>query len=592
MKSSVSVALTCCAALAATAHADTPNRSFNNAVSNLCLGVQGVDHHSAGANVEVYTCSPGGGDKGCDNDWIITPAGGGFSFIKNRVSGLCLGVKGVDRHGPGALAEVYNCNPGGHDPGLDMQWRIVDEGNGLSRLENRVSNLCLGVQGVDNHRAGALVEVYTCNPGHGDAGRDNRWKLNKSSRVCWDPAPSGSKEKPGNNGSVSCNEFCRNAYANWGPYGQCTGGRVEWGSTISCDQRAGAGSNVTCYCKMQPPPPPPGGTFEKHNDNGSATCSQYCENAFADWGQYGLCEGSRVDDGPLTGSGIGCDQTLPSLGNVTCYCRSQVAPRKPVPPQFSKRGNNGTATCHEFCEGVGHPEWGPQGTCVDGGVIGGKFRGKQVGCDTAVGFGSSVECVCNPAARIPDPPPGAWVKPAENNGTVSCADFCENTQQNWGPSGVCAGGDDAVGGYVPGPNRVVRCGEVPGVTTKCFCKNWPTPPKLTDEVHHVSTTDSCSNACSQNGYSSCLFAVVSDGRQKGKWQYCDLPPLAENKYDCACFKQCGDNTPPQNYTFCVRCAGSTPYEAVVAGCLEAAKNEAKRQAPPSCQVDEGSCGGR
>lgn len=30
-------------------------------------------------------------------------------------------------------------------------------------IRNKTSNLCLGVVGVDNHRAGARAEVYSCN---------------------------------------------------------------------------------------------------------------------------------------------------------------------------------------------------------------------------------------------------------------------------------------------------------------------------------------------------------------------------------------------------------------------------------------------
>jgi hypothetical protein len=96
---------------------------FTNRVSGLCLGVRGVDDHGPGAGVEVYTCSPGGGDRGLDNQWTIEPAPGGYQYIKNRISGLCLGVRGVDDHIAGTDVEVYTCTPGGNDRGLDNQWR-------------------------------------------------------------------------------------------------------------------------------------------------------------------------------------------------------------------------------------------------------------------------------------------------------------------------------------------------------------------------------------------------------------------------------------------------------------------------------------
>jgi len=156
---------------------EADNQVVTNAVSNLCLGVRGVDDHKAGAEVEVYWCNPGGGDRGRDNQWTFEPADEGFVFIKNRVSGLCLGVRGVDDHKPGTGAEVYPCKPGGADKGHDGQWRLVPDKDGFRRIENRVSGLCLGVRGVDDHKPAAGVEVYTCDPGRGDAARDGRWRF-------------------------------------------------------------------------------------------------------------------------------------------------------------------------------------------------------------------------------------------------------------------------------------------------------------------------------------------------------------------------------------------------------------------------------
>ncbi|WP_373372247.1 ricin-type beta-trefoil lectin domain protein [Sorangium atrum] len=172
-------------------HRDIPPQppgyvSLVNAVSNLCLGVREVDNHGPGAGVEVYTCNPGGADRGCDNQWRMESTTDGFVHIKNRVSNLCLGVRGVDQHGPGAEVEVYHCAPGGSDGGRDNQWRVKSDLDGSSRLENRISGLCLGVRGVDQHGPGAGVEVYPCNPGGADNGRDNRWRVEPvgSSSAC------------------------------------------------------------------------------------------------------------------------------------------------------------------------------------------------------------------------------------------------------------------------------------------------------------------------------------------------------------------------------------------------------------------------
>ena len=171
------------------ASAQTPLSGYqhiHNAVSDLCLGVRGIDAHAPGTEVEVYHCNPGGGDRGLDNQWTFVLLSNGYVHILNRVSSLCLGVRGVDNHTPGTGVEVYHCNPGGGDRGLDNQWRIVAEPDGFVVIQNRVSGLCLGVVGVDAHGPGAGAEVYHCNPGGADPGRDNRWRFQ---RVGSGPAP-------------------------------------------------------------------------------------------------------------------------------------------------------------------------------------------------------------------------------------------------------------------------------------------------------------------------------------------------------------------------------------------------------------------
>lgn len=150
-------------------------QTITNSVSGLCLGVQGVDSHVAGGLVEVYTCNPGGGDAGRDNRWSIVQQADGFVQIRNQVSGLCLGVQGVDSHTSGALVEVYTCDGGGL-PALDNQWRIVPQNDGTKQIQNRVSGLCLGVQGADSHGPGGQVEVYSCTSRRFPV-RDQHWRM-------------------------------------------------------------------------------------------------------------------------------------------------------------------------------------------------------------------------------------------------------------------------------------------------------------------------------------------------------------------------------------------------------------------------------
>ena len=102
-------------------------------------------------------------DRGLDNQWRIVKIGNLIQF-KNRVSNLCLGVLGVDSHRPRGRTEVYHCNPGGGDPGLDNQWRLEKVNNQYYYIRNSVSDLCLGVSGVDSHRPGVRTEVYHCDP--------------------------------------------------------------------------------------------------------------------------------------------------------------------------------------------------------------------------------------------------------------------------------------------------------------------------------------------------------------------------------------------------------------------------------------------
>ncbi len=45
-----------------------------------------------------------------DHLWYRSRVDPNFIYIRNRVSNLCLGVVGVNNHTAGARAEVYHCN--------------------------------------------------------------------------------------------------------------------------------------------------------------------------------------------------------------------------------------------------------------------------------------------------------------------------------------------------------------------------------------------------------------------------------------------------------------------------------------------------
>ena len=63
---------------------------------------------------------------------------------------------------------------------------------------------------------------------------------------------------------------------------------------------------------------------------------------------------------------------------------------------FDKPGNNGTVSCHRFCENLGG-DWGRPGTCVAG-----ILRGVQTSCDTTPGLvaqGEMLQCRCTARYR-------------------------------------------------------------------------------------------------------------------------------------------------------------------------------------------------
>ncbi|MBK7074908.1 MAG: hypothetical protein IPH44_21675 [Myxococcales bacterium] len=138
--------------------------------------------------------------------------------------------------------------------------------------------------------------------------------------------PAGARAKAGNNGSVSCGDYCRNKQADWGRYGECVtpGGAVSagplTGGAIGCD-RTSPGSDVTCFCRGPggplPPVVPP--TIVK-NATGRVTCDRVCRNMGGDWGPYGRCVQGEVVSGEYKGWIVGCDEESGAGSVVGCRC--------------------------------------------------------------------------------------------------------------------------------------------------------------------------------------------------------------------------------------------------------------------------------
>lgn len=132
----------------------------NRQDTSLCLAVRGNDNHAPGTGVEVYDCGTEDSKWYKDDTGVITYIDGArhtMSRIKNKVSNLCLGVRGLDSHSAGAEVEVFKCD------GQDSHWYFREiESRKQFQIKNRVSQLCLGVVGVDKPQRGAAVEVYHC----------------------------------------------------------------------------------------------------------------------------------------------------------------------------------------------------------------------------------------------------------------------------------------------------------------------------------------------------------------------------------------------------------------------------------------------
>lgn len=119
-------------------------------------------------------------------------------------------------------------------------------------------------------------------------------------------------------------------------------------------------------------------TFDKGGNNGTASCDTYC--AGPQWGglsETGICLSAQRGD---NGQDIACDQVPGLLHNAPLRCSCVKA--------TVKVGNNGWATCNQYCEGT---QWGGwAGKCVSGFAEG----IGPIACDRFVGYPNQVSCGC------------------------------------------------------------------------------------------------------------------------------------------------------------------------------------------------------
>ncbi|MDX2255632.1 MAG: DUF4157 domain-containing protein [Pseudanabaenaceae cyanobacterium bins.39] len=111
-------------------------------------------------------------------------------------------------------------------------------------------------------------------------------------------------DKPGNNGTVSCDTFCGAVNVNNQPV---------WGSKVGVNigSRQPEGASGVCQCAQS------SDFFTKKGNNGTVTCDTFCSGS--QWGQVGMCIASFDN---RNGTGQGCDYLPGFLGGseLTCSC--------------------------------------------------------------------------------------------------------------------------------------------------------------------------------------------------------------------------------------------------------------------------------
>ena len=172
------------------------------------------------------------------------------------------------------------------------------------------------------------------------------------------------------------------------------------------------------------------------------SCNQFCQGI-----QYGGFFGWCIDGyDNVNKKYIKCDVTNPS-DSVSCYCNLEPA------DYYAKTLNDGSVPCDQYCAGS---QWGESGWCL-GGVN--NTDNSPQRCSTNPGsrttlytdYGaytasSNVSCFCKKAHTpdiTPTAPPTTSYWKIGNNGTVSCDEYCTNSEYG-GVSGMCIGGYDTV----------------------------------------------------------------------------------------------------------------------------------------------------
>lgn len=152
-------------ALAAFTHAP-----LKNTKSNLCAGASG----GAGGSAKVEYCSDSASRR-----WSARNVGGGYFQLVDDETRLCLGVAGVDDHVADYPIDLYPCEPTLADPKLDSRWKLVGA-DSTPQLKNRVSGLCLDVRGPGTPYQTAGETALVVNACSADT--DQIWRVKEDAR--------------------------------------------------------------------------------------------------------------------------------------------------------------------------------------------------------------------------------------------------------------------------------------------------------------------------------------------------------------------------------------------------------------------------
>lgn len=126
---------------------------------------------------------------------------------------------------------------------------------------------------------------------------------------------SGSVVKEGNNGTVTCNDYCLGSWNGQASEGTCISARTTSGRDISCFQY-GAGS-VVCTCRRSLD-----GIMRQPGNNGTVSCTTYCSRGYNGFPGGRTCSGGYISGGGIRGCSVGCDWSGNIQGgDLICLCR-------------------------------------------------------------------------------------------------------------------------------------------------------------------------------------------------------------------------------------------------------------------------------